>query len=46
MPFGLEALQVLRSKKGYIIVGQDTEGTTTPEDVGLAWLVSKPNDCS
>jgi sarcosine oxidase subunit alpha len=44
MPYGLETLQVLRSEKGYIIVGQDTEGTTTPYDVGLGWLVSKDKD--
>jgi sarcosine oxidase subunit alpha len=43
-PYGLEALQVLRSEKGYIIVGQDTEGTTTPYDAGLGWLVSKEKD--
>ncbi|HXV62195.1 MAG TPA: glycine cleavage T C-terminal barrel domain-containing protein [Vicinamibacteria bacterium] len=43
-PYGLEALQVLRSEKGYIIVGQDTEGTTTPDDAGLSWLVSKKKD--
>ncbi|HJS74373.1 MAG TPA: aminomethyltransferase family protein, partial [Vicinamibacteria bacterium] len=44
LPYGLEALQVLRSEKGYIIVGQDTEATTTPHDVGLSWLVSKTKD--
>ncbi len=44
MPYGLETLQVLRSEKGYIIVGQDTEGTTTPYDAGLGWLVSKEKD--
>jgi sarcosine oxidase subunit alpha len=44
LPYGLEALQVLRSEKGYIIVGQDTEATTTPYDAGLAWLVSKEKD--
>ncbi len=44
MPYGLEALQVLRSEKGYIIVGQDTDATTTPDDVGLSWLVSKKKD--
>jgi sarcosine oxidase subunit alpha len=43
-PYGLEALQVLRSEKGYVIVGQDTEATTTPYDVGLGWLVSKGKD--
>ena len=44
MPYGLEALQVLRSEKGYIIVGQDTEETTTPYDAGLGWLVAKQKD--
>lgn len=43
-PYGLEALQVLRSEKGYVIVGQDTEATTTPSDAGLGWLVSKEKD--
>lgn len=39
-PYGLDALQVLRMEKGYIIVGQDTDATTTPEDAGLGWLVA------
>ena len=43
-PYGLEALQVLRSEKGYIIVGQDTEATTTPFDAGLGWLVAREKD--
>ena len=44
LSYGLEALQVLRSEKGYIIVGQDTEATTTPFDAGLGWLISKKKD--
>jgi sarcosine oxidase, subunit alpha len=32
---------VLRAEKGYIIVGQDTDGTVTPEDVGLAWAIGR-----
>jgi sarcosine oxidase, subunit alpha len=44
MPYGLETLQVLRAEKGYVIVGQDTESTTTPFDAGLGWLVSKHKD--
>ena len=40
-PYGTEAMHVLRAEKGYIIVGQDTDGTMTPEDMGLAWAVSK-----
>ena len=36
-PYGTEAMHVLRAEKGYIIVGQDTDGTVTPDDAGLAW---------
>jgi len=32
---------VLRAEKGYIIVGQDTDGTVTPEDAGLGWAIGK-----
>ena len=40
-PYGTEALHVLRAEKGYIVVGDETDGTTTPFDVGLDGLVSK-----
>lgn len=40
-PYGTEALHVLRAEKGYIVVGDETDGTTTPVDVGLGGLVSK-----
>jgi sarcosine oxidase, subunit alpha len=40
-PYGTEAMHVLRAEKGYIIVGQDTDGTVTPHDVGLAWAIGK-----
>jgi sarcosine oxidase subunit alpha len=33
---GLEALMILRAEKGYIVVGKDTDGTTMPQDLGLA----------
>jgi sarcosine oxidase, subunit alpha len=39
--YGTEAMHVLRAEKGYIIVGQDTDGTVTPEDAGLAWAIGK-----
>ncbi len=39
--YGTEALHVLRAEKGYIVVGDETDGTTTPIDVGLEGLVSK-----
>jgi sarcosine oxidase, subunit alpha len=34
-------MHVLRAEKGYIIVGQDTDGTVTPDDVGLSWAIGK-----
>jgi sarcosine oxidase subunit alpha len=40
-PYGTEAMHVLRAEKGYIIVGQDTDGTVTPDDAGLGWAIGK-----
>jgi len=40
-PYGTETMHVLRAEKGFIIVGQETDGTMTPDDVGLSGLVSK-----
>ncbi len=40
-PYGTEAMHVLRAEKGFIIVGQDTDGTVTPYDAGLGWAVGK-----
>ncbi len=40
-PYGTEAMHVLRAEKGYIIVGQDTDGTATPLDAGLAWAIGR-----
>ena len=40
-PYGTEAMHVMRAEKGYIIVGQDTDGTVTADDVGLAWAIGK-----
>ena len=39
--YGTETMHVLRAEKGYIIVGQDTDGTLTPDDAGLGWAVGK-----
>tara|TARA_Y100001934_G_scaffold257767_1_gene327254 strand:- start:12734 stop:15739 length:3006 start_codon:yes stop_codon:yes gene_type:complete len=44
VPFGTEALHVLRAEKGYIVVGQDTDGTVTPVDLGMGRMVSKKKD--
>jgi sarcosine oxidase subunit alpha len=40
-PYGTETMHVLRAEKGFIIVGQDTDGTVTPSDAGLDWAVGK-----
>jgi sarcosine oxidase subunit alpha len=40
-PYGTETMHVLRAEKGFIIVGQDTDGTITPQDAGMSWVVSK-----
>jgi sarcosine oxidase subunit alpha len=40
-PYGTETMHVLRAEKGYVIVGQDTDGTVTPDDVGLSWAIGK-----
>jgi len=39
-PYGTETMHVLRAEKGYPIVGQDTDGTVTPQDLGMSWVVS------
>lgn len=38
-PFGVEAQRLLRLEKGHIIIGQDTDGLTTPNEAGLGWAV-------
>ena len=38
-PYGTETMHVLRAEKGFIIVGQDTDGSMTPDDMGLGWAV-------
>lgn len=43
-PYGTETMHVLRAEKGYPIVGQDTDGTVTPQDAGMEWIVSKAKD--
>ncbi|WP_373237274.1 sarcosine oxidase subunit alpha family protein [Cohaesibacter celericrescens] len=40
-PYGTEAMHVLRAEKGFIIVGQDTDGSMTPQDMDMDWIVSK-----
>ena len=43
-PYGTEAMHVLRAEKGYIVVGQETDGTVTPDDLGLGWTIGRAKD--
>jgi sarcosine oxidase subunit alpha len=43
-PYGTETMHVLRAEKGYVIVGQDTDGSVTPIDLGMSWACSKTKD--
>ena len=43
-PYGTETMHVLRAEKGYVIVGQDTDGSVTPIDLGMNWILSKNKD--
>ena len=43
-PYGTESMHVLRAEKGFIIVGQDTDGSVTPLDLGMDWIVAKGKD--
>jgi sarcosine oxidase, subunit alpha len=43
-PYGTETMHVLRAEKAYPIVGQDTDGTVTPQDLGMEWIVSTAKD--
>jgi sarcosine oxidase, subunit alpha len=40
-PYGTETMHVLRAEKAYPIAGQDTDGTVTPQDLGMTWVISK-----
>ena len=39
VPYGTEAMHVLRAERGFVIVGQETDGTVTPDDLGLGAMV-------
>ena len=40
MPYGTEALHVMRAEKGFIMIGDETDGTVIPQDLGLHWAIS------
>ncbi len=43
-PYGTEALHVMRAEKGFIMIGDETDGTVTPQDLGLDWAISRKKD--
>ena len=44
MPYGTEALHIMRAEKGFIMIGDETDGTVIPQDLGLDWAISKKKD--
>ena len=40
-PYGTETMHILRAEKGFIIAGQDTDGSVTPQDMNMNWVVGK-----
>jgi sarcosine oxidase subunit alpha len=44
MPYGTEALHILRAEKGFIMIGDETDGTVIPQDLGLNWAISKKKE--
>ncbi len=44
MPYGTECLHILRAEKGFIMIGDETDGTVIPQDLGLNWAISKKKD--
>ncbi len=40
-PYGLEASRILRLEKGHILIGQDTDALTSPDELGFEWAISK-----
>ncbi len=44
MPYGTEGLHIMRAEKGFIMIGDETDGTVIPQDLGLNWALSKKKD--
>ena len=40
-PYGTEAMHIMRAEKGFIMIGDETDGTVIPQDLGLNWAISK-----
>jgi sarcosine oxidase subunit alpha len=44
MPYGTEALHIMRAEKGFIMIGDETDGTVIPQDLNLGWALSKKKE--
>ncbi|WP_412504738.1 sarcosine oxidase subunit alpha family protein [Roseovarius sp. SYSU LYC5161] len=44
MPYGTEAMHVMRAEKGFIMIGDETDGTVIPQDLNMQWAISKKKD--
>jgi sarcosine oxidase subunit alpha len=44
VPYGTEAMHVLRAEKGYVMIGEETDGTVIPQDLGLDWAIAEKPD--
>ncbi len=44
MPYGTEALHIMRAEKGFIMIGDETDGTVIPQDLNLGWAISKKKE--
>lgn len=40
-PYGTETMHVLRAEKGFVIIGQDTDGSVSPHDLGMGWVINE-----
>ena len=43
-PYGTEALHIMRAEKGFIMIGDETDGTVIPQDLNLQWALSKKKE--
>ncbi|MFT4716733.1 MAG: sarcosine oxidase subunit alpha [Paracoccaceae bacterium] len=43
-PYGTECLHVMRAEKGFIMIGDETDGTVIPQDLNLGWAISKKKE--
>ncbi|MCB2111527.1 MAG: sarcosine oxidase subunit alpha family protein [Defluviimonas sp.] len=41
VPYGTEAMHIMRAEKGFIMIGDETDGTVIPQDLNLHWAISK-----